>query len=422
MKGRLAFFLAVIIVVICIIPAAFAGTEKTYYLNKKNSTIYTGHDNGFSEVHSMDRNNPHYGWDMGYFYLKGYTDMVYDDQDGSIVFLKNAEDELHLCFDLNPSIKNLDEIKATDGSSWRVNFDSNGYDKYFQTKPGAKEKDQAGKGYLVIMETNSQNSSHEPVIYNNYLESVKKGTAETRVKALAEGDYEVALDYELAFNGLNINAYNDYRIFVKFKVRNSNCMVYLYDNETGEEITNGASINEKGFCIDYKNSHYLTVNVKELKLAEHSGVYSLDERLDRKAHDGKIYTDEALYIITVENKYTKAKSTPKYISVGNNKMLNIYAAYTGSLDINDISKYLDEGVQVDTNWLLLIPNANADELESNSRETDYSGFRTSSSIEAAGNNNTWMIIACVACAVAIGALVAVLIVRKKEIKQTDKED
>ena len=385
MKGRLVVFIATVVMLCGLFSVSMAGTDDLYYLNQSGKTVWTDHDSGFSGNRVMDKNNPHYGWDIGYFYLTGYTDIVCDPQDGSLVFLKNAEDELQLCFKMNPSIRNIDDFKASDGNSWRVSDDTNGYDKYFQTLPGAKKEDQAGKGYLVIRETDYRNSVHKPAIYTNYLESVQKGTANSRVRSLAEGDYEVALDYELAKNIPVFGVFEDYRIFFSFKVRNSNCMVYLYDNVTGDEIANGASVHENGFRIDYKKSRYLTVNVKEIKLSKNSEVYVLDERLDRKAYDGKSYTNEALYVVTVENRYTGAVSDPKYISVGNNELLNIYAAYAGTLDINEIAQQLDDGAQVDTGWHL-IPSAGAEEL-ANTEETDYSGFKTVSEVEPARSEN-----------------------------------
>ena len=43
-----------------------------------------------------------------------------------------------------------------------------------------------------------------------------------------EGDYEVALDYQITKDKL-FDQSSHYRIFFKFSVRNGNCMVYPLD-------------------------------------------------------------------------------------------------------------------------------------------------------------------------------------------------
>ena len=88
------------------------------------------------------------------------------------------------------------------------------------------------------------------------------------VKLCEEGDYEVALDYELRKNNLDLfgwnpfPSYNDYRIFFRFSVRNGNCMVYPFDVVTGAELTN-SSITENGFYLDLAKSRYLNIDIKK---------------------------------------------------------------------------------------------------------------------------------------------------------------
>ena len=60
------------------------------------------------------------------------------------------------------------------------------------------------------------------MLHKNYLESVKV-KADTGVELCEEGDYEVALDYEIDVdNGIQFwkQGTYDYRIYFKFSVRN----------------------------------------------------------------------------------------------------------------------------------------------------------------------------------------------------------
>ncbi len=42
-------------------------------MKKLGSKINTGKDNGYSGTEPIDKDDPHYGWDIGYFYVNGYT-------------------------------------------------------------------------------------------------------------------------------------------------------------------------------------------------------------------------------------------------------------------------------------------------------------------------------------------------------------
>lgn len=54
----------------------------------------TGVDTGYSERKPIDKEDPHYNWEMGDFFITGFTRQVVDN--GTPVFLKNAGDEVAL--------------------------------------------------------------------------------------------------------------------------------------------------------------------------------------------------------------------------------------------------------------------------------------------------------------------------------------
>ena len=131
--------------------------------------INTGHDNGFSGNKTIDRNDPHFGWDLGTFVINGYTR---DTRDGDTpVFLKNVGDKVTLWFRLNQDIDCLNgDSKLT------ISEDTNGYDREFEIPPT-----DFGRGTLIIRYTNEQGVAEEPVIYTNYLAANTRTGADTKV-------------------------------------------------------------------------------------------------------------------------------------------------------------------------------------------------------------------------------------------------
>ena len=221
-------------------------SEQTYALGKKTRVKEFDGYSGSSEIEKKDI---HYNWDIGQFFVSGFTDKV-KESDGNVVFLKNVGDKVTLWFNLKQNINELNgdkDLKITD--------DTEGYDQYFET-----ERTDFGKGTLIIRYTDYNNNSSEPQIYKNYLEANTSVGADTKVQLFEEGDYEVALDYEVTSDQL-IDKVGHYRIFFTFSVRNGNCMVYPLDASTGSELTN-SSMTENGFMLDLAKSRYLQINVK----------------------------------------------------------------------------------------------------------------------------------------------------------------
>ena len=74
---------------------AFCETDETSPnatpMKKLGSKINTGKDNGYSGNEPIDKDDPHYGWDIGYFYVNGYTRET-STADQTPVFLKNVGD------------------------------------------------------------------------------------------------------------------------------------------------------------------------------------------------------------------------------------------------------------------------------------------------------------------------------------------
>lgn len=301
--------------------------NQTYNLGSK---VRVKNFDGYSGEEAIDKKDAHYGWELGQFFVSGYTDEV-ADADGNMVFLKNVGDKVTLWFKLN---ENINALRGNEKLS--ITADTEGYDQYFETP-----KMDFGRGVLIVRYTNHNNVSTEPKIYTNYLEANATVGADTKVQLFEEGDYEVALDYEITSDEL-IDKIGHYRIFFKFSVRNGNCMVYPFDVVTGNELTN-SSMTANGFRLDLAMSRYLKVNIKREILKDSADGLVEDTRFNGPAKDGAKYTDEGIYTITVQNEYTN-QHTDKKIYVGTNSVLR--AHMITELPISEINLLLAQGATI----------------------------------------------------------------------------
>lgn len=305
------------------------------------SVVNTGKDNGFSESNPLTSQDPHYGWTIGTFFVNGYTrETTYGNSD-SPVFLKNVGDRVTLWFNLQQDITCLNGK-----SNLQIFEDKNGYDQYFQTN-----KTNMRHGTLIIRYTDFEGVKHEPVIYTDYLAANARTGANTKVELFEEGDYEVALDYEIV-DTTRVDSYTNYRIYFTFSIRNGNCMVYPFDTITGTELSDGA-MTGNGFRLDMAKSRYLTIDVQKAVLIENAdGTVVEDIRFNRPAKDGDAYTDEGIYTFRVKNLYT-GEETTKVIYVGENKVLK--ALSTNKITIDELNALISGGSTIETDGTIKEP-------------------------------------------------------------------
>ncbi len=288
----------------------------------------------------IDIKDPHYGWDLGHFIVSGYTDDTVAN-DGSPVFLKNVGDQVTLWFNLEQDIDNLNG-----NDNLVINPDKDGYDRDFEVK-----KTNFGRGALLIRKTDYQRKTEKPELYTNFLEANANTDANTVVGLFEEGDYEIALDYEIKNTPRQVAGfdvipeYSQYTIRFKFSIRNSNCMVFPFDVVTGDELIN-SSITPNGFRLDLAKSRYLTINVRKYNVSKNGNEYVLDERFNRAVKDGDSYEEEGKYEFTVTNEYTGEKTT-KTIYVGESPIIKALAGSGYSL--SEINKILKDGGSIDKN-------------------------------------------------------------------------
>ena len=290
---------------------------------------------GFKNPVLLQSDDPHIDWSIGKFYVSGYTDVR---MDGDVpVFLKVPGDRAALWFVLEQEID-----KCNGDTGIKVNYISSGSDIYFGTPTIAN----FGRGALIIRKTDKQNQK-ERQIYTNYLEASATVGANTRVDLFEEGDYEVALDYQLHYDkpfvfGTTTTKTLTYRIFFKFKVRNGDISAFLRDIDTNQFITN-ANVAPHGFYIDVANSQYLTMTIKREVLTESMDGLVEDTKFSGVAKEGRHYTEEGIYTVTIKNLAT-GDSITKRVYVGDRDILLVHMK-TG-MTISAINERLAAGAYI----------------------------------------------------------------------------
>lgn len=325
------FAISLAIITVFSLFTIIAGAEEPKGEYRLGKLYSTGKNNGYSERKSIDKNDPHYNWKMGDFFVTGFTRQISDGD--TVVFLKNTGDKVTLWFDLQQDINSLNGNEKL-----LVCEDTSGYEETYKV-----EKQNLKKGTLIIKHTDYQNKDGLSQTYIDFLSAKASKEANTEVLLCEEGDYEISLLYEIKKdNFLFFDSYYNYRIDFTFSVRNGNTMIFPFDVVTGQELTNSV-FTENGFYIDLANSRYLNVDIKREILTE--GVDGLveDTRYNRPASDGEKFTEEGIYTITATNQYTNVK-TEKKIYVGNNSLLKAHVV-TG-LSIEEIKNQVADGKAV----------------------------------------------------------------------------
>lgn len=335
------------------LSSPIAGAQDAEFVLGKNSLVNTGKDNGFSERSLVDKDDSHWGWEMGDFLVSGFT-RVTEDNHGKTVLLKNVGDTVALRFELGQDINNLNGTE-----NLAVSEDENGWDQKFGV-----EQQNFGRGMLIVKQTNHKNETNTE-LYRDFLAAEGSKGADTEVKVFEEGDYEVALDYEIkrprvdVFGWKPAYSYSNYQVSFKFSVRNGNNMVFPIDLATGSELVNEAST-EDGFRLDLAKSRYLDIDLKRATLNAGADGLVEDTRFNRPARDGSEYTDEGVYTITVRNRYTDSE-TVKTIYVGTDTILKAHAK-TG-LALSEIKTMLDTGATIADDGSLILADASLPESE-----------------------------------------------------------
>ena len=285
---------------------------------------------GYSGSAEIGLDDMHYGWDLGQFFVSGCTDTGIDE-DGNPVLLKNTGDKLTLWFRLEQDIDQLNGQRDL-----AVTGDRDGYDRYFET-----ERMDFGRGALLLRRTDEPGGPSQPTVYTNFLEANASLHGDTKVELLEEGDYEVALDYEVTRDRF-FDEVGHYRIFFRFSVRNGDCALTLVDAATGEQLPDRA-VTEQGFRLDLTGTRYLDVDITREILNETGDGLETDPAFLGQAAEGESCTGEGIYTVTARNGYT-GQEAEQTVYVGSDPLL--VAHMKTGLSIPEINAQLEQGATI----------------------------------------------------------------------------
>ncbi len=310
-------------------------SENVYSIG--STTKVTSAD-GYSDTTSIGSSDVHDDWDIGNFYVTGYTEQI-RNADGDTIFLKDGEDEITLWFKLTEDINKLR------GDSDLVVVDVEGSDDYFNIQTTDFEK-----GALIIQYTNENGMMYDPVVYTNFLEADAKLDTYTKIQLFGEGDYAIALDYAISStSSFFSSSASYYRIYFEMSVRNGDCVIYPVEVETGNDLIN-SSMTESGFTLDLDKSRYVKMSISREVLNDEGTELVEDTNFDSTIEDGIEYTEEGIYTITVENQYTNQTAT-KRIYVGTNNVLRAYMA--SDYTIEEINELVKDGAVITEEGVIL---------------------------------------------------------------------
>ncbi len=382
--------LVLAVLLLLTIPSMALADEQSFALG---SVVNAGLDTGYSESNEIKESDPHFGWQLGSFNVKGFTSVQRGGE--SATFLKTVGDKVSLEFELSQDINRLNGNPLL-----TIANDENGYDQGMQIE---KSSPGFGRGTLIVRKTDYQNNYSEPQVYNDYLAGVAAG-ANTQVDLFEEGDYEVVLDYEIKNDVHKVGGflfvpeasifpdYSNYTIRFKFSVRNGNTMPFLFDAQSGSELTN-ESVAPDGFVIDLARSRYLNVNVKREVLTGKS----FDVRSNAPAKDGDRYTDEGIYTISTENTST-GQTTEKTIYVGSDPSLKAYAA--AGYSTTQIEEAVNQGAAINDDGSITRRNQT-----DSSEQALSSDSSSASTAKSAGFNMPLLLLSAVLIVLAVIILV-----------------
>lgn len=364
--------------------------------------------NGYTGVKEIDDDDCHYGWDLGNFFVSGYTSTI-SSTDNVPIFLKNQGDKVSLWFEL---LQDIDHLNGKDSLS--IAEDENGYDQYFEIP-----ETNFGRGTLIIRYTDYENIKHTPEVYTNYLESNAVTGKSQRIQILDEGDYEIALDYEIKNDKTKMLAvipnpsYSDYRIYFKFSVRNADSNVILTDLENNSKLRNSA-FTESGFSVELETTRYLDVDVKHEIYNAKKRTFTENKKLKRIAKSGGEYTEEGIYLIHAKNRYTDSETT-KMVYVGNDPYLQ--ECVEKGMTWDEILKNLKEVETVEQETTLAETTKDNQENATGSADT----LQKDSNVIMQNNNMVKVLIA-VAILVVIVLLITVISVKSAKKEKKEGED
>lgn len=210
-RRQVVSFLLTVMMLVNGIRFPIAKAEETY--RTTGTLIETGRDNGYSGSNKVEKGNPHYGWSLGNFTISGFVRKKAGAFGITTFYVHEGDTGFKLSYKLNYS---LDKLAGKDNLS--INEDTNGYDTEFDI-----EKQNFGYGALFLRRRDNNTGKYDKASKRlNFLYARKPGNSFVVTNSMTEGDYELALDYEIQekYGFLNsLTNWWNYKVTYRFAVR-----------------------------------------------------------------------------------------------------------------------------------------------------------------------------------------------------------
>lgn len=228
------------------IPGGIAESMESGY-RLTHTLVETGRDNGFSKENQVEKSNPHYGWNIGNFSVSGFVAKEVAPFGVPIFYVRKGDINFKLIFELNYPLDKLGNKETLS-----VNEDTNGYDTSFEI-----EKQDFGYGALFIRRRDIETGEYDEVSKHlNFLYGRKVGSQFVVTNSMVEGDYEIALDYEIKERYGLLNALTNwwnYKMSCRFAVR--------YFDEEGS-LPKATNINTSQIVVHSENNQKYKLEVR----------------------------------------------------------------------------------------------------------------------------------------------------------------
>lgn len=350
--------------------------HKYYSSTEENGYTVRTKKNDYSGQEKVELKDPHYGMELGYFTISGYSRE--SQKENRDLFLKSVGDDIKLTFHLNQDIS---QIKGDSNIS--VSVDKNGYDSDFQQTPH-----NMGHGELIVKHI-KPNQEEKKVVYSDFLEALAFPGADTDICLYEEGQYDIHLDYAITNkNGIDKTTY--YKMSFAFEIGNSNTMVYVFDisdKEKKKQLASG-DITSNGFYIDDAKSESVNYTIKKEVLNDGLNGLTEDVRFNQATTAGRNYTDEGIYTITAKNKHTEETTSIK-IYVGNNNILKAYTKYPENYTLEQLNNMYADGL-IDENGDIIEKDENI-EITTEFSDTTTEDVTKADDIQSQEQNETYIV-------------------------------
>ena len=265
-------------------------------------TYSAGLDSGFSRNDPIGRDDPHYDWILGQFYVKGFQSVR--STGSTTIFYVSPGETVSVYFSLKQDIH-----KLNGKGNVEICEDNSAFDKWLH-----KKRVPFGSGALFILQDTGQESDVQSRL--DFLATLTPKKAR-KVMECGAGGYTFHLDYKIQVRyGLfyMMSDVRDYQINFNMNVVELKNTAQVISCKT-DEVVDGNMALTKGFYLKTFGPKPPNIKVKRQTVAREDGVYKVTTKTIGRGTEGEVYDEKGLYTVTVTDAKTKKELSVLRLSV-----------------------------------------------------------------------------------------------------------